>query len=44
MLKRCLALALLCVLLAAIVTAATTVLCDDILHWMKAPEDTYSYA
>ena len=36
--------ALLCVLLAAIVTAATTVLCDDILHWMKAPEDTFSYA
>ena len=36
--------AYLAALFALVMTVLTTFLCGDILHWMKAPADTYRYA
>ena len=36
--------AYLAALFAMVMTVLTTFLCGDILHWMKAPADTYGYA
>lgn len=36
--------AYLAAIFALLMTLLTTLLCGSILHWMKAPEDTYQYA